>query len=357
MPNNNDDKPPQQRLLVMRLNAIGDVAMTIPALWDMVHNHPEYKVVMLSRGFARNFVEPLGEVEFFEADLKGRHKGLGGLLRLYRDLRATGDFDAVVDLHDVLRTKFLRLCFMLSGVRCVKIDKGRSEKRALVSLKNKQLQPLNTTFHRYAATFERLGISIGNQFESLLPSAPLPEHIAQVTGTKAETWIGIAPFAKHRGKIYPQQLMEKLVQWLANEGAYRLFLFGGGGHEQTLLDTWADRYPNVVSLARKLSMHDELQVMAHLDAIITMDSANMHLASLVGTPVVSIWGATHPYAGFYGWNQSPDNAVQIDLPCRPCSVYGNRPCARNDYACLNLISPDMVVERLETVLAANANEQ
>ncbi|MBQ9471009.1 MAG: glycosyl transferase family 1, partial [Bacteroidales bacterium] len=83
----------------------------------------------------------------------------------------------------------------------------------------------------------------------------------------------------------------------------------------------------------------------------SMDSANMHLASLVGTSVVSIWGATHPYAGFYGWHQLPDNAVQIDLPCRPCSVYGNRPCFRNDYACLNLISPDMVLERLEQALS------
>ena len=194
----NDDKPPQQRLLVMRLNAIGDVAMTIPVLWDMVHNHPEYKVIMLSRPFARDFVEPLGGVEFFEADLKGRHKGLGGLFRLYRDLRATGNFDAVVDLHDVLRTKFLRLCFMLSGVRCVKIDKGRSEKRALVSLKNKQLQPLNTTFHRYAATFERLGISIGNQFESLFDSAPLPEHIVQLTGDRKSTRLNSSHIATSR---------------------------------------------------------------------------------------------------------------------------------------------------------------
>ena len=81
-------------------------------------------------------------------------------------------------------------------------------------------------------------------------------------------------------------------------------------------------------------MEAELALMSHLDVMVSMDSGNMHLASLINTPVVTIWGATHPLAGFMGWNQSEENAVQVDLPCRPCSVYGNKPCSRKDYACL-----------------------
>ena len=93
--------------------------------------------------------------------------------------------------------------------------------------------------------------------------------------------------------------------------------------------------------------------MSTLDIMISMDSANMHLASLVGIPVVSIWGATHPYAGFMGWGQSIDNAIQIDLPCRPCSIYGNKPCMRGDYACLKNISPEQIVEKVEAVIRLN----
>jgi ADP-heptose:LPS heptosyltransferase len=84
--------------------------------------------------------------------------------------------------------------------------------------------------------------------------------------------------------------------------------------------------------------------------MVTMDSANMHLASLVATPVVSIWGATHPYAGFMGWNQSIDNAVQTDLPCRPCSIYGKKDCMRGDYACLYQIKPETIVGKIERIL-------
>ena len=92
---------------------------------------------------------------------------------------------------------------------------------------------------------------------------------------------------------------------------------------------------------------NELILMSHLDVMISMDSGNMHLASLVGTKVVSIWGATHPYAGFMGWNQSEENAVQLDMACRPCSVYGNKPCLRGDYACMNDIRPEMIVAKIK----------
>ncbi len=94
--------------------------------------------------------------------------------------------------------------------------------------------------------------------------------------------------------------------------------------------------------------------MSHLDVMISMDSANMHLASLTGTPVVSIWGATHPYAGFVGWAQKPSNILQVDLPCRPCSIYGNKPCARGDMECMHRISPESVVAKVEEVLAGKS---
>ena len=88
----------------------------------------------------------------------------------------------------------------------------------------------------------------------------------------------------------------------------------------------------------------ELELMRGLDVMLSMDSANMHLASLVGTRVVSVWGATHPYAGFLGWGQRAEDCVQKDLPCRPCSIYGSKPCRYGDYRCLNSITPEEIVK-------------
>ena len=84
--------------------------------------------------------------------------------------------------------------------------------------------------------------------------------------------------------------------------------------------------------------------------MVSMDSANMHLASLVDIPVVSIWGATHPYCGFKGWRQNDENIIQLPLTCRPCSVFGDRPCHRGDYLCLNGIKPAIVTDKILSIL-------
>jgi len=99
------------------------------------------------------------------------------------------------------------------------------------------------------------------------------------------------------------------------------------------------------------TMRQELILMSHLDVMLSMDSANMHLASLTATPVVSVWGATHPYAGFMGWNQDSENVIQLPLECRPCSIYGQKPCLRGDYACLNNIAPNTIVEHINKILS------
>lgn len=339
-----------QKVLVVRLSAIGDVAMTIPSIWSVAKNNPEVQITMVSQAFARDMVNQVAGVVFFEADVKHRHKGILGLWRLFNDLNRLGRFDAVADLHDVIRSKVIRTLFTLKGIKVVKIDKGRKEKKNLCKINDKHLVQLKTTFDRYADVFRKLNLQVDDNFDYFFREAKLPQEVISHTGYKKSRWIGIAPFAKHPGKIYPTELMEKVVEKLSSSKSNKIILIGGGGTEKELLDKWAKTFSNTISIARKFSILDELKIISNLDVLICMDSANMHFASLVNTPVVSIWGATHPFAGFYGWKQNPENAVQIDLYCRPCSIYGNKPCFRKDYACLNRISSEMVIDKVNSII-------
>ena len=111
-------------------------------------------------------------------------------------------------------------------------------------------------------------------------------EIEPVTGPKEDQkWIGIAPFAKHAGKIYPLELQEQVIAHFAANPKVKVFLFGGGKSEQDVFDAWIAKYPSVVSMIGKLNMRTELNLMSHLDVMLSMDSANMHLASLVNIPV------------------------------------------------------------------------
>jgi ADP-heptose:LPS heptosyltransferase len=115
------------------------------------------------------------------------------------------------------------------------------------------------------------------------------------------------------------------------------------------MKAWKERYPNL-ELPVGGDLHDDLQLMNCLDALLTMDSANMHLGSLANTKVLSIWGATHPFAGFAAWNQPASHQLQLDLFCRPCSIYGKKPCYRKDLACLNGLEPLRIVHFIESAL-------
>lgn len=344
-----------EHLLIIRFSAMGDVAMTVPVIYSLARQYPHLRISVLSRPFAKSFFDQLASnVDFMAADLKHEYSHISGLNKLYRRLMAK-QFTAVADFHDILRSKYLRMRFVLDRLKVAHINKHRAEKRKLTVRKNKKLTPIQSSFQNYADVLAKLGYPIDIQFTSIFSeeNGTKPALPSNIDERKAnEKWIGIAPFAAHKGKIYPLQLMEKAIQEIQNQYAHvRIYLFGGSQEEKNILSQWTQKYDHCISVPTLLdSLQQELILMSHLDAMISMDSANMHLASLVNTPVISIWGSTHPYAGFMGWNQSMDNAIQINLPCRPCSIYGNKPCYRQDYSCLNNIETKQIIQKLDDLL-------
>lgn len=342
-------------VLVLRFSAIGDVAMTVPSLYGACHAHPDVRFVFVTRSsMVSIFLNAPSNLVVVGVDLKGQYRGLGGMRRLFGELRAKYDIDAVVDLHDVIRTKYIRLLATLKGLKVSRIHKGRKGKHALTRKNNKVMLPLETSRSRYRSTFARLNLVPDESFKGLFGGGKAPaEQFAAITPPRVtgEHWIGIAPFARHQGKIYPVEQMEEVVSRLSESGDMRIFLFGGGDYEREVFGRWQECYSGVVSLAEgRYGFATELALLSNLDCMVSMDSANMHLASLVDIPVVSIWGATHPYCGFKGWRQDDDNIIQLPLTCRPCSVFGDKPCHRGDYLCLNGIKPAIVVDKVLSIL-------
>ncbi|MDR1340519.1 MAG: glycosyltransferase family 9 protein [Prevotellaceae bacterium] len=339
------------KILVIRLSAMGDVAMTAPVLYSFIREYPGVKLSVLSQKSFGAFFSS-AKIHFIGIELR-HYEGLRGLYALFKILKKER-FDLVIDLHDVLRSNILRFFFRyISGTKVFVMNKGRKDKRALTRKKNKVMKPLKTTIERYADVFKTAGFELEPDFKTICEvstdisdrvSAILPDENNQVC-------IGIAPFAAHQGKIYPLEKMVEVLDYLSFKG-FNIFLFGGRGNEKLQLQEWESKFPHCVSVAGRLSFKEELQLISKLTLMLSMDSANMHLASLMGTTVVSVWGATHPYTGFTGWGQSPENIVQLDKACRPCSVYGNKKCYLTDsqYACMREISPSMIIEKIMSVI-------
>lgn len=336
----------KKHILVIRLSAMGDVAMTLPVIRAAVAQHPELKITVLTKPFFKPFFRNLIGVNVITVDLKGKHKGAFGLYKLAREINKHFTFYAIADLHNVLRSKVLKQFIKCN--RFISIDKGRTEKRQLTS--GKLFKPLKTTHQRYADVFKVLGYPISLEHPSFPKKASLNSQIAQFLGDKKKGFIGIAPFAAHDGKMYPLDAMKTVVEILSKD--YKVVLFGGGKNQAAILNRWQQFYDNTLSVVGKFSLDEEMDIISNLDVMLSMDSGNAHIAAMLGIKVITIWGVTHPYAGFAPFNQPLDYALLSDrakFPLIPTSVYGNTYPSGYDKVAAS-ISAETVVTKIKSVI-------
>jgi ADP-heptose:LPS heptosyltransferase len=342
-----------QHIAVIRLSAMGDVAMTVPVIRAFVKQQPDVKITFVSRPFFKPFFDGIPNLTFFEVDLNQRHKGVLGLFRLYADLK-NQHVDAVADLHNVLRSKVVRVLFALSGKKVAFTDKGRADKKALTRLEHKAIHPLQPMAERHVDTFNQLGFSVDLTQPIFPEKAVLSSKIIAISDEKQNNkWIGIAPFAQYESKVYPQDLMQKVIDELTLNSNSKIFLFGGGIKEIEILNSFASTKQNVVVVAGKLQLQEELQLISNLDVMLSMDSGNAHIAAMLGIKVVTLWGATHPFAGFYPFNQPLENGLVSDrnqFPFLPTSVYGNKKVTGYENA-MRTISVSDIIQKINSNLA------
>jgi len=336
-----------QKIIVLRFSAMGDVAMVASVLKEFSKQNPSIEIIMVSREVFKPFFDGIENLKFHAIQPKTIHKGISGLYKLFQELNIYKP-NAIADLHDNLRSRALSTFFRLSGLRIKRIDKGRAEKKALTRSVNKIFKPLRQTVERYADVFRELGLQINLSHKLVSAPQEIPANAKSLLQNTTKK-VGISPFAQHMYKVYPLEKMEKVISALSLLG-YELFIFGGGKTEQTIAENWAEAYPNTHNLIGNFNLSEELAIISNLDLMLSMDSSGMHMASLVGVPVVSVWGPTHPYAGFLGYGQLENDCIQIDHPARPNSIYGNKPCLCGVESCMDLINPEAIVNKIKEKL-------
>lgn len=322
---------------------MGDVAMVASVLRELRAQNKHIELVMVSRPQFADFFEDIPDLTFHPIFPDKEHKGAKGLWRLFNELKVY-DIDYVADLHNNIRSRILTLFFKTAGYPLATLDKARHRKKELIRKRHKIFRQLRSTVERYADVFRSLGFSLKLSNALSQEQRPIPGAYRAQLSAKAIK-IGIAPFAQHPYKVW------ELSRWDAIFKAfpapeYIFFIFGGGKQEQEIAERWQQAYPHVYNTIGQLGVKGELDLMNHLDLMVSMDSSGMHMASLAGTRCLSIWGATHPYAGFLGYGQSMDDCIQVEHPNRPSSIYGNKSCLCNGIEAINLVTPQMVVEKI-----------
>ncbi len=335
---------------------MGDVVLLVPVIKSLTSAHADVEVTIVTRPKFAPFFYDMERVTVFPADVDYTYNGVFGMRDLFRKLIRKADYDVVIDMHDHIRTMFLRTLFKVFGTKVIVFNKGRKEKKAFSRRENKVVTPLLHTVHRYKAAFENAGFSF-----DLLP----PPYFALNDAVKAaasewtvqrnlekknEKWIGIAPFAMHASKIWPLENYIVVMEHILKKMPAKFFLFGGGDREIKFFESLTKKFPGACEVvAGQLKVRQEIALMKNLDLMLAVDSSNMHMAALAGLPLLSVWGGTHPDVGFRPFGKGDESIIQIsrnELPCRPCSVYGRETCYVGGFPCLTRIKAEHIAENI-----------
>lgn len=332
----------RKRLVVLRFSALGDIAMTVPAIYSVAAKYPDVDIYVATRPFfGRMFVNAPSNVNVVPFDLKGDYKGVRGIFRIARELAKLRP-DYVADLHDLVRTRLIAGYLRLRGARVVTVDKMRGSRIEVFAGGKAQRQYID----RYFDVFRKLGLDAPESFRSLYQDSGPCNSPMELSHPA----VGIAPFARYSTKTYPPEKMRRVARLLAECGI-NVYLFGGRGSESETLDSWqedsGDGRGKIVSVAGRFPLEEELALMSRLDVMVSMDSANQHLAGLAGTRVVSVWGSTTPACGFLGFGQDSSNAIVLNMPCQPCTTAGSKSCPLGHMDCLNKISEETIVNKVK----------
>lgn len=338
-----------KHILVIRLSAMGDVAISVPVLSAFNEQYPDVKITILTKPLFAPMFAHLVNCKVFPIDLKGKYKGLLGLYKLYKELKAE-KIDFVADLHNVLRSNVLKLLFRGSKIPFYQINKGRKEKKELTREENKIFKQLKTSYERYAEVFGKLGFPISLEKLYLAPRRLASNEVKNLLSENKN--IGIAPFASHIAKEYPFIKLKEVIFKLSEcYPESKIFIFGGGNHEKSIVEQ-VSQLKNVENMVGKLSFSEELELISNLDVMLAMDSGNAHLSAMFGVATITLWGVTHPFAGFYPYGQSIENALLADkqkFPLIPTSVYGNKYRYGYERAILTISNED-ILSKIKEIL-------
>lgn len=352
-----DNNKQFRNVLVIRLSVLGNVAMTIPVLYPVCKANPDTRFIMLTKKWpASMFHDRPANLKVVDFDINENHKGFFGLLKLAAQLHKLYDIDAVADLHNVTGTKIMDAYLWLRGAKIAGMDREKAKRKALVT--HRTQEPVTPIHDRYRNVFKELGFETPDNFTRLYEGRDWPVSPIVLEKEPGQRWIAISPFSSHRQKAYPLELMEKVIAELCKRENYWIFLMGGGKTEKIALRGIARKYKNVISMAEvKHRFLDEYALLGKCDLMLTMESANMHLASLVDLQAMTIWGPTSPACGYLGYNQVVEDDIQLDMDCRPCSITGDKPCKYGDFRCLKNIPPEYIAQHVIEAVEYNAEHQ
>ncbi len=338
-----------KRILVVRTDRIGDVLLSTPVLKGLRENFPHAYIAMMVSPYAKDIVEQspfIDEVITYDKDAK--HKSWLKSIKFSRNLKKRG-FDLALILHPVNRAHLLT--FFAGIKRRVGFD--RKMGFLLTDRLKHSKQAGEKHESEYTLDFLRyLGIEPQDK-RLYMPIRPDSEiwvkHLFEKEGIKdSDKLLAVHAAASCPSKVWPAERFAQAAQRLAKAQGMKVIVVAGPKDIHVSEEVVKRMNIPALNLAGKTSVSQLASILKRCRLFISNDSGPVHLASAVGTPVISIFGRNQKGLGPKRWAPLGDNdrVLHKQADCVECLAHN---CTRG-FVCLNSITVNEVVDAAESIL-------
>jgi len=309
------------KILIIRFSSIGDIVLTTPVIRCLQQQLGAEVHFLTKASFAGVLKANPYLHKIWTIDKK-----VSEVLPLLRGEQ----FSAIIDLHNNLRSRRLRLGLL--GVRAYTFNKLNWQKWLLTRWKVNRMPDLHIV-ERYLAAAAPLGIT--NDNKGLDHFIPTEDIVSPALLGVSTPFIAVVIGAAHATKRLP---MEKLRELCLALPAPIILL--GGPDDREVGQQISNGLDHVHNSCGKLRLHQSADALRQAEVVITHDTGLMHMAAALRKPIISIWGNTVPDFGMYPYlpgQQTLNTSFEVPaLSCRPCSKIGYANCPKGHFKCMEL---------------------
>ena len=343
---------PPRRILLLRLERIGDLLMSLEALEDVPRAYPDADIDLVvgswNAELARR-IRGIARIETLDAGWlarEGAGLSMGALLKQAWSWRRRG-YDLAINFEPDIRSNLLlaasrapRTAGFSSGGGGALLDVAlRYEPRAHTSVNARRLVSAVMDVPPRASP-ARIEILPGER-----------RRAAEQLGDRRGPVVGVHVSGGRPIKQWEPDRFAAVASMLVRRRGARIVLTGSPG-DRALVEPVARSLAgaNVLDLVGALDLPGLAAILEHLDVFLTGDTGPMHLAAAVGTPVVAVFGPSDPVR--YAPRDPMHRIVRVDLPCSPCNRIRRPPerCTGHTPDCLTGVDIAMVYDAVESAL-------
>lgn len=328
------------RILIIHTAFIGDIVLSTPLIKKLRDTYPKAEITYLTTPVGASILRNNPHLNhIIEYDKRGEHKGIKGFWAIAKKLKMEA-YNLVITPHRYLRSTFLTF---LTGAP---IRRGY-DSAAASFLYNERVH-YDKSEHEVEKLLSFVPKDEGKRYEiEIFPTELEVEKVDKLLEKRREKVVVVAPGSKWFTKKWPLEYFNRVIKELEKREDTTVVVVGGKEEmffNMPLANTTID-------LRGKTTLLELAEVIRRADIVLTNDSSPIHIASAFpNVRILALFGPTVEKFGFFPWSKNSEVFQVEGLECRPCSIHGGDSCPKKHFKCMLDIKPEMVLERIESIL-------